>query len=382
MKPDFNQRPWHHGPPFPHRRPAWWPDDSGWPPPDVAERWRRRRMPRFVILRLGAVLLLLLLLGGGGCVGTLWFLGLLGPTPLGSSLLPWVPLVIGVLLLAAVLPGLRVFALPLRDLIEAAERVEAGDLSPHVPERGPRELRSLARAFNSMLDRLRRTEVQRRRLLADVTHELRTPVAVIQGNLEAVLDGVYPADVEHLRPVFEETEVLSRLIDDLRTLSLAESGALELHREATDLEVLIAEVVGSFRAQSDASGVTLTADLPDDLPLAEIDPLRIREVLANLTTNALRHTPSGGEIRILGRRGPSAEELTLSVVDNGAGIAPEDLPHVFDRFYKSADSKGSGLGLAIARNLVAAHGGRIAAESRLGEGTTVRFSLPLQPPAA
>jgi signal transduction histidine kinase len=191
-----------------------------------------------------------------------------------------------------------------------------------------------------MLDRLQQNEVQRRQLLADVTHELRTPVAVLQGNLEAMVDGVYPADAEHLGPLVEETRLLSRLIDDLRTLSLAESGVLVLHREPTDLGVLIGEVVAAFRAQ--AVGVRLTADVPDDAPLAEIDPLRVREVLFNLTANALRHTPPGGEVRIA--VAADAGKLRFSVVDTGSGIAAEDLPHVFERFYKTADSTGSGLG--------------------------------------
>jgi two-component system, OmpR family, sensor histidine kinase BaeS len=333
-------------------------------------------MPPFILLRMGAALFFLLLLGGGACAGTLWLLGLLQPAGLEPRILPWILLGLAGIALMTVLRGLRILARPLGDLIDAAERVEAGDLSPRVAERGPREMRSLARAFNAMLERLRRTEDQRRRLLADVTHELRTPVAVIQGNLEAMLDGVYPPDAQHLRPVLEETQILSRLIDDLRTLSLAESGALDLHREATDLGLLAGELAASFRAQAEAAGVLLQADLPEDLPPVEIDPLRIREVLANLTANALHHTPRGGEIRITGSL-EAEDRVMLQVSDSGVGIAPEELPHIFDRFYKSADSSGSGLGLAIARNLVAAHGGEIHAESRLGAGTTVIFTLPV-----
>ena len=334
-------------------------------------------MPPFILLRMGAVLFFLLLLGGGACAGTLWLLGLLHPSGLEPRVLPWILLGLAGIALMTVFRGLRILARPLGDLIEAAERVEGGDLSPRVAERGPREMRSLARAFNAMLERLRRTEDQRRRLLTDVTHELRTPVAVIQGNLEAILDGVYPPDAQHLRPVLEETQILSRLIDDLRTLSLAESGALDLHREATDLGLLAGELAASFRAQAEAAGVSLQADLPEDLPPAEIDPLRIREVLANLTANALHHTPRGGEIRIMGSLEAGGDRVLLQVGDTGVGIAPEELPHIFDRFYKSADSSGSGLGLAIARNLVVAHGGEIRAESRLGAGTTVRITLPL-----
>jgi signal transduction histidine kinase len=248
-----------------------------------------------------------------------------------------------------------------------------------VRPRGPRELRALARAFNSMLERLRHNELQRRQLLADVTHELRTPVAVLQGNLEAMVDGVYLADAEHLGPLLEETRLLSRLIDDLRTLSLAESGVLELHREPTDLGVLVGEVIAAFRTPAESGGVALRAEVPDNVPLAEIDPLRVREVLINLTANALRHTPPGGEVCIA--VAAAAGSLRFSVADTGTGIAPGDLPHVFERFYKTADSTGSGLGLAIARNLVLAHGGEIEAESAAENGTTIRFALPLDPPA-
>jgi signal transduction histidine kinase len=370
MRPDFPFRR------FPRYRPPWWPEDAPWPPhpPAGMHRWHRTRGAFLWRFAFGFVFLVLF--GGAACLGTLYLLGVLRAAVPDTSLLPWAVFAAALILLLVVFPGLRALALPLRDLIEAAGRVEAGDLSGRVEVRGPRELRALARAFNAMLERLRSNESARRRLLADVTHELRTPIAVIQGNLEAVLDGVYPADEAHIGPVLEETRVLSRLIDDLRTLSLAESGALDLHREATDLAVLAGEVVAAFHPQASAAGVTLRSEVSAELPLAEIDPLRIREVLANLTANALRHTPPGGSIRVTGGLDPSGRTVDLSVIDTGKGIPPHELPHIFDRFYKSDDSPGSGLGLSIARNLVAAHGGEIHAESTLGEGTTVRFTLP------
>jgi signal transduction histidine kinase len=324
---------------------------------------------------MGLMVFLVWIVGTALCAGTLWLIGvLIGQS--GGSFGPalWIPLLLAFVLFLALIRSLRLLALPLRDLIDAAQRVEAGDLTPRVRERGPRELRALARAFNSMLDRLRRSDRQRRQLLADVTHELRTPVAVLQGNLEGMLDGVYPADVEHLTPLLEETRMLSRLIDDLRTLSLAESGVLVLHREPTDLGVLVGDVIAAFRAQAGAAGVALRAEVPDDSPLVEVDPLRLREVLVNLVANALRHAPRGGEVRITAAL--DSDSLRLSVIDNGSGIAPRDLPHVFERFYKTADSKGTGLGLAIARNLVLAHGGEIEAESAPGAGTTIRITIP------
>jgi two-component system OmpR family sensor kinase/two-component system sensor histidine kinase BaeS len=271
--------------------------------------------------------------------------------------------------------GLRRLVIPLGELIEAAESVEAGDYGARVRPRGPRELRSLARAFNAMSARLETSEEQRRRLLADVTHELRTPLTIMQGNLEALLDGLYPADAEHLEPILDATRVLSRLVDDLRTLSLAEAGALTLHREPTDIGDLVSDSVASFRTQADAAGITLVAALDDALPQAEVDPVRIREVLANLLSNALRYTPRGGTVRA----DATAEigHVRVVVRDSGPGIAADALPHVFDRFYKSEESRGAGLGLAIAKSIVVAHGGEIEATSATGAGTERSFTLPV-----
>lgn len=270
--------------------------------------------------------------------------------------------------------AIRRVVVPLGDLIDAAESVESGNYAVRVRPRGPRELRSLARAFNSMSARLESSEEQRKQLLADVTHELRTPLTVVQGNLEALLDGVYPADAEHLAPILDETRVLSRLVDDLRTLSLAEAGALTLHREPTDIAELVSDTVASFRMQADGGGIAVSTVSGDELPQTEIDPVRLREVLSNLLSNALRYTPRGGTIRVAASA--SEGRLHLSVRDSGPGIAPELLPHVFDRFYKSEESRGAGLGLAIAKSLVVAHGGEIEANSAPGQGTEMRLWVP------
>jgi signal transduction histidine kinase len=269
----------------------------------------------------------------------------------------------------------RRMAAPVADVMEAADRVASGDYAVRLHERGPREMRRLARSFNAMAKRLRASEEQRRNLLADITHELRTPLSVIQGNLEGLLDGIYPPDRAHVEPVLEETRVMSRLLEDLQTLSTAEAGALRLHREPLDPAELVADAVATFRAGAASAGIDLEHRISPGLPEVDADPMRIGEVLANLLHNAVRHTPAGGLVVVAVERAPDGR-VAFTVADTGPGIPPEELPHVFDRFVKAADSGGAGLGLAIARSLVEAHGGVITAESEPGRGTTVRFLLP------
>ena len=269
----------------------------------------------------------------------------------------------------------RRFTRPLGNLIEAIGRVESGDYAVRVEERGPRIVRAFTASFNGMVARLQSNEEQRRAMLADVTHELRTPLTVIQGNLEGLIDGIYPRDEAHLQTILDETQVLSRLIDDLRTLAQAESGMLKLQREPLDLSLLIGEVATSFRPAADRAGVLIKIDTPA-LAMIDADSVRVREVLVNLIGNALRYTPSGGTIGVLAET-VTGNRVRVTVRDSGRGIPPELLPHVFDRFAKSRDSMGSGLGLAIARQLVEAHDGQISAESVLGQGTTIWFTLPV-----
>jgi signal transduction histidine kinase len=274
---------------------------------------------------------------------------------------------------------LRSSASTLDELLAATERVEAGDYAVRVPqpERAPRPVRDLVSGFNAMAGRLEASEVQRRTLLADVSHELRTPLAVVQGNVEAILDGVHEADAEHLGVILEETRVLARLVEDVRTLALSDAGQLPLHPEPTDIDILVTDAVGSFEAVAAGGDVTLRIEVPDDLPILDVDPVRIREVVSNLVANALRHTPAGGSVTVSGGVSGDRRSVELAVRDTGTGIDPELLAHVFDRFAKSADSRGSGLGLAIARGLVEAHGGSITVESRPGEGAVFRFTLPV-----
>jgi len=288
---------------------------------------------------------------------------------------PYLPFGIALVILVIVLvtrAGRR-FASPVVDVMEAADRVAAGDYETRVRERGPREVQRLGRAFNEMTERLGTNEARRRQLLADVAHELRTPLSVIQANLEALIDGLYPIDGAHLRRVLDETAVMSRLLNDLQTLSTAEAGALVLHREPTGPHQLIDGAVRSFTAQATDAGVRLETRPTGFLPEIEVDRLRIGEVLGNLLSNALRHTPSGGVVTL----GAIAvgDGVELSVTDTGSGIPPERLPHVFDRFSRAPESPGAGLGLAIARSLVEAHGGTIRAASGPG-GTTISFTLP------
>ena len=227
---------------------------------------------------------------------------------IGSSLAKVGPLpavitvIVAVMILAAIGRGLRGAARSLDQIVEAQERVKVGDYAVRVgrPASPLPPIHELAAGFDTMVERLQVDEQQRRTLLADVSHELRTPLTVITGNLEAILDGVYPADEAHLAPILEETRVLSRLIDDLRTIALSEAGTLTLHPEPTDPDVLIGDVVRSFQPVAASAGVTLATDVDGDLPILEIDPLRIREVLSNLVANALRHTPAGGTVTIGG----------------------------------------------------------------------------------
>jgi signal transduction histidine kinase len=224
-----------------------------------------------------------------------------------------------------------------------------------------------------MTARLQFQDEQRRHLMADIAHELRTPLAVVQGRLEGLLDGVYPRDDARLAEVLDDTRMLARLVEDLRTLANVDSGTLTLEKEPTDLAVLMHDTLKAFLREAAAREVALRVEAAPDLPLLEIDPVRIREVLSNLVSNAIRHTSAGGSVSIAAE--PVAGRIAVRVTDTGSGVAPEDLPKIFERFYKGQTSHGSGLGLTIARNLVVAHDGEIRADSSPGRGTTIEFTL-------
>lgn len=271
---------------------------------------------------------------------------------------------------------------PVGDLLGATEQVAAGDYEVDIEVRGPRELRALTETFNQMAARLAANEEQRRRFLADITHELRNPLAVLQSRIEAQLDGVHPRDDQHLTSLLEESRRLSYLIDDLHTLALAETGRLALQPQKVAIGDLIDEVAARHEAQARQRDVALRAVIARDVPKVWLDPARMRQVLDNLLANAIRHTPAGGEVlvevaTILGQVGSHAPMVQCRVTDAGPGFRDDQLGHVFERFTRAGDSHGSGLGLSIARDLVQAHAGTIDAENDPSTGgASVTFTLP------
>jgi len=242
------------------------------------------------------------------------------------------------------------------------------------------EIGELAQAFNAMADGLARLEELRRNMVSDVAHELRTPLSNIRGYLEAVRDGVVEPRPEVIASLYEEAMLLNRLVDDLQELSLAEAGQLRLERRPVAPADVVNKATEAARAQAAAKGIALQVDLPEGLPLVDVDSQRIGQVLGNLLSNALTHTPSGGKVVITAQARQS--DVELRVGDTGEGISPEHLPYIFERFYRADKSRsratgGTGLGLSIARQLVEAHGGRISVASQAGRGTTFTFTLPV-----
>jgi two-component system OmpR family sensor kinase/two-component system sensor histidine kinase BaeS len=269
-----------------------------------------------------------------------------------------------------------------------------------VQVQGADEIAEVAREFNTMADEIQRAEILRRNLMADIAHELRTPLTVLQGNLSAMLDGVYPLERAEIATLYDETRLLNRLVDDLRELALAEAGQLQLNLQATDVAAIIESTAASFAVAAEMQGVRLSIDAKN-LPRANADPDRLAQVLRNLISNALRHTLNDGVVTVAGQS--EQNKICVSVTDTGEGIAPEDLPHVFDRFYRGYDvssqgkaaynleyltpredlsksraraSGGTGLGLAIAKTQIEAMGGQIGVTSEPGRGARFWFTLP------
>lgn len=343
--------------------------------------WHAQGRSLFLRLTMAFGLMVLLLVGG---IGVLAFLAarLFGGDGHTAAVV-WIAglgLVFGLPALGMAL-AVRAFgriAAPLAEVMSAADSVAAGDLSVRVRERRRGAFDRLAGSFNRMVEELARSDQLRKNLTADVAHELRTPLQVVQGNLEGIVDGVYEPTSEHINSTLEETHLLARLVDDLGTLSLAESGQLPLVLESLDVEDLLTDVAGAFSSNAEAAGVTITVSRSPEPLTVRADAMRMQQVLGNLVANAIRHTPPHGDISL--SAAPAEDGARIELADTGAGIAPEDLPFIFERFWKrdtvGKPSGGSGLGLAIAHRLVEAHGGRIEVSSEPGAGTTFTVWLP------
>jgi two-component system sensor histidine kinase BaeS len=295
---------------------------------------------------------------------TLWIAGLLG---------------VAVALLMGGLFTWQIIS-PLSKVTAAARRIARGDLNQKVDVHGPAELTELGESFNIMAGNLKHDRALRQNMVADIAHELRTPLSILQANIEAMQDGVLETNTENLTSLHQETLLLSRLIEDLRTLSLAESGQLKYHFNTLDLNKLASRLIEAMQTQYGSKNIHLTLDSPEELPLIQADPDRLEQVVRNLLNNAFHYTPEGGNVTV--KLVSDNDGITASVKDNGAGIPPESLPHIFERFYRVDQSRnrrtgGSGLGLAIVKQLVEAHGGRVWVTSPVGQGSTFYFRLPL-----
>ncbi|MBI1282366.1 MAG: HAMP domain-containing protein [Anaerolineaceae bacterium] len=276
----------------------------------------------------------------------------------------------------------RTLTAPLNRLAEAARAIGAQNLSRRVKVEGTSEVKDMANAFNEMASALEQTETLRRNLVADVAHELRTPLTVLQGNLLAILDEVYPMDNSEVARLYDQTRLLSRLVDDLHELSQADANKLPLELHPVQLDELVNNTAAKFDSLAEAEGVTLKVEMAANMPLVLADSGRLSQVLHNLLNNALVHTSKGGEITI--HTDHSADKVSLQVKDTGDGIPPENLPYIFNRFYRvdssrNRDTGGTGLGLAIVKALVEAHGGRInvTSDGKIGQGSTFTVELPI-----
>ncbi len=268
---------------------------------------------------------------------------------------------------------------PLAEVIAAAEEIAGGHLQTRVGARGPDDLRDLSDSFNKMADALERNDHERRDLLADIAHELRTPLTVMRGRLEGIMDGVYPADEDHVGPALEEAYLLERLVEDLRLLTLAESHQLTFEKHELDLIETARRSISMFQAEADEKKISLGLVTSLDKALIIADPIRTEQVIGNLLSNALRYVPENGKVWV--EIAPDANEVTVSINDNGPGIPEADLPFIFNRFWRGEKSRarlsgGAGLGLAITKLLVEGQGGRIMARSLPGGGLQVQVTFP------
>ena len=267
---------------------------------------------------------------------------------------------------------------PVSTLTSATSTIAGGRYGTKVDVSGGREIEELADAVNTLSVGLERNEKLRKNMVADIAHELRTPLTTLQADVEAIIDGLVDPDPTVLGNLLGDIKVLTRLVEDLQQLSLAEAGQLKLEPSSIQPEELVDEVQKRFANEFSAKGISLDVGVDSGLPMVSVDPLRIAQVLGNLVKNSLVYTPEGGFVRIRASR--SGPDVMISVTDNGPGIPDDELPFIFERFCRldrsrSRKTGGSGLGLTIAKTIVTAHGGRIWAESEVGKGTTITFSL-------
>ena len=348
------------------------------PQPDSPNQ--QRSGSRFLPFILFLLATLLLFIGGTAAIFYLVFSEYSGVRNI-WLLLCGAPFVVVVVGLITVFSLYSRYGRPLRQMFNAIDSVAEGDLSVRVSDNNSPQFGELIKRFNKMVSELERSDQQRRNLTADIAHELRTPLHIIQGNLEGVLDGVYQPSPEQIKDTLDEVKLLTRLVNDLQTLSLAETGQLPLHPTRFLLADLTADLTSSFSSQAASLGINLKTNIanPDQALTADYD--RLNQVMSNLISNALHHTPNGGTISIETESTVSPERAVRIVIkDTGSGIAPEDLPFVFDRFWRGDKSRSertrSGLGLAITKQLILAHGGSITAQSVLGTGSSFVIELP------
>ena len=374
MHPDERQHPpFHHGPPH-----------------SAHHRWRnsRRFFLPFAIFFGGVAFLFLIAIGV-----IIYFSMTQGMEHFHNGMRPPIPVFICIIPIAffiiASVAGnftFRRYGRPMTQIFSAIDAISEGDLSVRVPEHYPRQFGQLAQRFNHMVGELQRNEQQRRNLTADIAHELRTPLHIIQGNLEGMIDGVYEPSTENINNTLEETKLLARLVNDLQTLSLAEAGQLPLHPTRFLLIDLIEDLTSSFTTQAASLGIALRSNITDRSQEIDADYDRLNQVLSNLISNAIRHTPQDGTIAIETSTAPfgetSSSGIRIAVKDTGSGIPSEDIPFIFDRFWRGSKSRtervNSGLGLAIAKQLIHAHHGTIEVQSEIGKGTMFIIELPVR----
>lgn len=347
--------------------------------PKPFRRWRGRR--RFFPFAPLFFFIITFFIGGTAALFYLLFSEYVGVRNI-WLLVCGAPFVVFLIIIITIFNLYMRFGKPLENLFSTIDSVAEGNLNARVPETNSDMFSELIKRFNKMVGELERSDKQRRNLTADIAHELRTPLHIIQGNLEGVIDGVYKPTKEHINNTLDETKILVRLVNDLQTLSLAEAGQLPLHPTLFLLADLLHDLTSSFATQANTLGIHLNTNIRDTSLKINADYDRLNQILSNLISNALRYTAKGGEISVTAESSITDEKrsVRIKVKDTGSGIAFDDLPFIFDRFWRGnksrSDRVNSGLGLAIAKQLILAHNGSIDVVSELGKGTEFTIELP------